>query len=194
MSSTHRPGGARPHAPDRVLGDPLDGRLDLDDLDAPLDLESIGDDHDDPYLSERVRAWLDEKGVLAWVRRHRVVLASASAVAIVAVSIAGISYARRPVPLPAQPRLVLTSSGADADQVQVDTTSRPRTLTLSVVLTSAEARGVTMRLVGLTGPGLVDNPDGFQEDVDPSQPDRVHDQLPVGGGLHALLPDHCGEP
>jgi hypothetical protein len=173
MSSTHRPSGARPHAPDRVLGDPLDGRLDLDDLDAPLDLESIGDDHDDPYLSERVRAWLDEKGVLPWVRRHRVVLASASAVALVAVSIAGITYVRRPVPLPAQPRLVLTSSGADVDQVQVDTASRPHNLTLSVVLTSAEARGVTMTLLGLTGPGLVDNPGGIHEEVDPSQPDRA---------------------
>jgi hypothetical protein len=172
MSSTHRSPGARPHAPDQVLGDPLDGRLNLDDLDAPLDLESIADDNDDPYLSERLRTWLEEQGVLAWARRHRVILASASAVALVAATVGGIAYARRPVPLPAQPRLVLTSSGADADQVQIDTTRATPTLTLSLVLTSAEARGVTMRLLGLTGPGLVENPDGIEEDVDPALPDR----------------------
>jgi len=156
-----------------VLGDPLDGRLNLDDLDAPLDLESIADDNDDPYLSERLRAWLEEHGVLAWVRRHRVILASASAVAVLAATAGGVAYARRPVPLPAQPRLVLTSSGADADQVQIDTTRGTPTVTLSLVLTSAEARGVTMRLLGLTGPGLVENPDGIEEDVDPALPDRA---------------------
>lgn len=173
MSSPHRPPGVHPRAPERVLGDPLDGRLDLDDLDSGLDLEWIGDEHDDPYLSERLRAWLDDKGVIAWAHRHRVVIAGAAAVLLVGGAVSGISYARRPVPLPAQPRLVLTSSGADADQVRVDTAANPHTLTLSVVLSSAEARGVTMTLLGLTGPGLVEDPGGVHEFVDPSQPDRA---------------------
>jgi hypothetical protein len=173
MSSPHRSPGARQHAPDQVLGDPLDGRLDLDDLDAPLDLESIGDDHDHPYLSERLRGWLEEKGVIAWVRRHRVPLAGACALVVAAVAVAGVSYARRPVPLPEQPRLVLTSSGADADQVQVDTSGDEPVLSLSMVLTSAEARGVRMTLLGLLGPGLVENPRAIPEEVDPAEPDRV---------------------
>lgn len=173
MPSTRRPTGARPPAPERVLGDPLDGRLDLDDLDAPLDLEAIGDDHDEPYLSERLRDWAERAGILPWVRRHRVLLSAVAAVGVLAAVASGISYARRPVPLPAQPRIVLTATGADADQVQVDVTGDVRVLTLSLALTSAESKGVTMTLLGLTGPGLASDPGGIQEEVDPSQPDRI---------------------
>jgi hypothetical protein len=157
-----------------VLGDHLDRRLDLDDLDAPLDLEAIGDELGGPLLGERIRARLEESGALPWVRRHRALVTALSALVAVAAVGGAYSWARRPPPLPEHPRLVLTSNGPDGTAVVVGGAAPSPVLTQALTLTSAERPGVETTLLGLVGPGLAPDPQLAPEAVDPSAPGLVH--------------------
>lgn len=135
--------------------DPYDGRLDLDALDAPVDLDVIGTDLAGPLLGERIARILERSGVAPFVRRHRRTLVVGSVTTVLALGLLGSWWFARPVPLSAAPLLLVKTSGPDSTQVRVRPTGRGLAdLTLDVAVASAERPGVTVVLVSLTGPGL----------------------------------------
>jgi len=175
----------RPGATAYRFDDHLDGRLDLDDLDAPLDLDVIGTDDDRLLLSEHWQRLLETTGVGPFVRRHRLpVVATVLVTALVVV--AGVQWwVSRPVPLPDTPLLLVKTSGPDSSQAAVDLgADGSAALTLSVAVASVERAGVVVTLLGLTGPGLTPvNGDGSV--VDTSVTDTV-------ASVHASL--DCSTP
>jgi len=151
----------------------LEGRLDLDHLDAPLDLDVIGADPERPLLSEHLSRVLAEAGVSLLVRRHRTAVVAASVVAAVVVAGTGTWWASRPEPLPDPPRVRVTASGSDQTELAVDTSDgRVVGITLDVGVASRERAGVAVQLVSLTGPGL-SPPSGPVPAVDATVPDFV---------------------
>jgi hypothetical protein len=132
----------------------LDGRLDLDDLDAPLDLDVIGAGNDRPRISERLRRLLETTGVGPFVRRHRVPLVAGVLTAALVAGAGMQWWVSRPVPLPDAPLLLVKTSGADSTQVTVATSGDRVALSLSVAVASVERTGVVVALLGITGPGL----------------------------------------
>ena len=154
----------------------LDGRLDLDDLDAPLDLDVIGEDSDRPLLSEHVRRILETTGIAPVVRRHRTPVVAGAVVAALLIGSAGYWWVSRPVPLPDAPLLLVKTSGADQDQVTLDPADGARKavgLTVNVAVASVERTGVQVELVSLTGPGLTPPTTGRVSLVDTSLTDAV---------------------
>ncbi len=157
MTAAHRPGSGPLRAPevDKRFADPLDGRLDLDHLDAPQDLDVIGEDPDHRLVSERLNAALDRTSVGRWTRRHRRGLLAGTLAAALVVTVGTAWQLTRPVPLPDEPRLLIKSSGPDRTQVTLGVRNGAGTaLTESVAVASVERRGVRVELLGLTGPGL----------------------------------------
>jgi hypothetical protein len=143
-------------------GDPLDGRLDLDRLDDPhdpygsdpLDLDVLGDD-DGPLLSERVRDWLERRGMLGWVRRHRPLAGLAAGVAALSLVAAGGWWAAQPDRLADEARVEVTTSGQEPARLIVDVSTGHITgLTQLVLVTSSEAPSVSVDALGVVGPGL----------------------------------------
>jgi hypothetical protein len=135
--------------------DPLDGRLDLDALDAPVDLDVIGTEPAGGVLPERLRGALERSGVAPFVRRHRHALAVGSVTAALALGLLGSWWLARPAPLPAAPLLLVKASGPDSTQVRVRPTDRGLVdLTLDVAVASVERPGVAVALLSLTGPAL----------------------------------------
>ena len=103
MPEAHRGGStasSRPGDTAYPSGSGLDGRLDLDDLDAPLDLDVIGAGSDGPLLSEHVRRLLESSGIAPFVRRHRAVVVAAGLLTALVLGSAGWWWISRPVPLP----------------------------------------------------------------------------------------------
>jgi len=167
-TAEHRPGSTT-----YPFDDHLDGRLDLDDLDAPLDLDVIGTDDDRLLLSEHWQRLLETTGVGPFVRRHRLPVVATVLVTALVVAAAAQCWVSRPVPLPDTPLLLVKTSGPDSSQVAVDAvTGGTAALTLSVAVASVERTGVVVTLLGLTGPGLTPvNGDGSV--VDTSVTDTV---------------------
>lgn len=135
--------------------DPLDGRLDLDNLDdaAPLDL--VGDDLDErPLLAERLRSLLESSGLLPWIRGHRALTAGIAAASVVAVVVAGVWWQGRPQPM-ADPKVTVTTGGNEPARLIVDTsTGLVTAITQLVLVRSEEPAGTIVDTVGVEGPGL----------------------------------------
>jgi hypothetical protein len=179
------PASSRPG--DTAYSARLDGRLDLDDLDAPLDLDIIGSDSDRPLLSERVRRLLESSGVAPFVRRHRTAVVAVGVAAALVLGTAGVWWFSRPVPLPDAPLLLVKTSGADQEQVTIDARSgEVLGLTLNVAVASVERTGVSIELLRLTGPGLTAPTSGRVSLVDTSVTDTVST---VSAGLDCTTPE-----
>lgn len=142
-------------------GDPLDGRLDLDRLDDPLDpygsdpldLDVVGDDS--PLLAERLRTWMEGRGVLVWLRTHRPVVAVVVALAALGLVAAGGWWLARPAYLADDARVEVTTSGQEPARLIVDpATGHITGITQLVLLSSAETPTVTVDALGVVGPGL----------------------------------------
>ncbi len=142
-------------------GDPMDGRLDLDRLDDPLDpygsdpldLDVVGDDG--PLLSERVRTWLDEHGVIAWLRGHRPLVGVAAALVALSLVAAGGWWLAQPDYLADAAAVEVTTSGQEPARLIVDVSTGQITgLTQLVLLSSSESPTVTVDALGVVGPGL----------------------------------------
>ena len=147
--------GHRPGSTAYRLDDHLDGRLDLDDLDAPLDLDVIGTDDDRLLLSEHWHRLLESTGVGPFLGRHRVPVVATVLVTALLLAAGAQWWMSRPVPLPDAPLLLVKTSGPDSTQVAVDPgADGSAALTLSVAVASVERTGVVVTLLGLTGPGL----------------------------------------
>ncbi|MBI1376653.1 MAG: hypothetical protein GC157_04110 [Frankiales bacterium] len=172
-----------------MTGDPLDRRLDLDHLDEPLDLETLGDGHEAPYLSERAAAALERTGVTPWLRRHRRLVGSVAVLALVVAAAAAVWAATRPVPLADQPTVVVTPSGADSEQVRLGGPADLPTVSQAVQVTSAEPPDVAVSLVGLTGPTLV--PDPRAQPVPVTTADEGH-TLRAGARIDCSAQDSLG--
>ena len=99
MADTPRPHHASPSADGPRFGNPLDGRLDLDDLDRPHDLDLLGQDAS-PLVSERLSAWLEERGINPFLRRHRRLVIATTAAVVVTLAASGLWWVSRPPPLP----------------------------------------------------------------------------------------------
>lgn len=152
----------------------LDGRLDLDDLDTPLDLDVIGADPEHSLLSEHVRRVLESSGVAPFVRRHCAAVVAVGLVTALVLGSAGWWWVSRPVPLPDAPLLLVKTSGPDQEQVTLDAGGGSVVgLTLSVAVASVERVGVAVELVSLTGPGLSPPTSGRVSLVDTSLTDSV---------------------
>jgi hypothetical protein len=165
---------SRPGATAYPAGSRLDGRLDLDDLEAALDLDVIGADPERSLLSERVRRVLESSGVASVVSRHRVSVVAVGVLAALVLGSAAWWWASRPVPLPDAPRVLVKTSGPDQEQVTVDAgDGRVVGLTLSVAVASVERTGVGIELLRLTGPGLSAPTSGRVSLVDTSLTDSV---------------------
>jgi hypothetical protein len=165
---------SRPAATAYSPGSRLDGRLDLDDLEATLDLDVIGADPDRPLLSEHVRRILESSGIAPFVRRHRAPVVAGSLVVALLLGSAGWWWASRPVPLPDAPLVLVKTSGPDQEQVTVDAGDGSVVgLTLTVAVASVERVGVELDLLTLTGPGLSPSPSGRISRVDTSVTDAV---------------------
>ncbi len=165
---------SRPGATTDPAGPGLDGRLDLDRLDAPLDLDVIGADPGRSLLSEHVRRFLESTGVAPFVRRHRTVVLAVGVLATIVLGSAGWWWVSRPVPLPDSPLLLVKTSGSDQEQVTVDAEDGDVVgLTLTVAVASVERTGVAVELVQLTGPGLSAPRSGRVSLVDTSLTDSV---------------------
>ena len=163
-----RPGSA-PYSSSR-----LDGRLDLDHLGAPLDLDVIGTDPDGTLLSERVRDLLESTGVAPFVRRHRASLVAGGLVLALVVGSAGYWWLARPVPLPDLPQILVKTSGADREQATLRAGDGSVVgLTLDVAVASVERRGVSVQLLSLAGPGLAAPTSGRVSLVDTGVTDSV---------------------
>ena len=133
------------------------GRLDLDHLDelgAAVDLDVVGDDG--PTLTDRVSGWLDDRGVPAFLRRHRAVVAAVTAVAVVVAAGGLWWWSTRPPSLPEPPRLVARASGVGPELAELAPDGQATQVQQSVEVTSAEARGIGVEVLGITGPGLGD--------------------------------------
>lgn len=141
-----------------------DGRLDLDELGEVIDrasalqpLEVLGEERTTPTWGER----LDDTGVTAWVRGHRLLL-GATVVAALALGtgITGYAVSRPPsvdptihaeiVEVEATP---LGQQGFDSD-VGVSAHGDVRRSAYRVVLDPVLEAGSTARIVGLTGPAI----------------------------------------
>ena len=174
--TAQRGGGSASTRPDSASHSPsrLDGRLDLDHLDAPLDLDVIGADPDGTLLSERVRDLLESTGISPFVRRHRVPLVAGGLVAALVLGSAGYWWISRPVPLPDLPLLLVKTSGADQEQTTLAADDgRVVGLTLHVAVASVERRGVSVQLLALAGPGLSAPTNGPVSVVDTGTTDSV---------------------
>jgi hypothetical protein len=166
------PASPRPGATAYPSG--LDGRLDLDDLDTPLDLDVIGAGSDGALLSEHVRRVLESTGIAPFVRRHRVAVVAVGVLAALVLGTAGWWWVSRPVPLPATPLLLVKTSGPDQEQITLDAGGGSAVgLTLSVAVASVERVGVAVELISLTGPGLSPPTSGRVSLVDTSLTDSV---------------------
>jgi len=136
---------------------PLDGRLDLDALDAGqdpfLDLDVIGEDR--PTLRETLVAWIEPTGLLPLLARHRTALVAAAVVAALVVASGTVWWVRRPAPLP-DPHVFARASGADPTAALVADPSSGRYVGVEqqLLVSSAEPPGVALTLLGITGPGL----------------------------------------
>ncbi len=147
-----------------------DGRLDLDDLDRPADLDVIG--AGSPTYADRVRDLLRSTGVTPWMRRHRAAMvALALAVTVVAVA-GGAWWIRRPEPLPAAPLALAKATGPDpTSTVEPDpVTGLAVGVTQLLTVMSAERPGVGVVVLGLAGPGLRDADDDRAVALDPARP------------------------
>jgi len=106
VAGAQRGNGHRAASGDSVAAYPLDrsldGRLDLDDLDAPLDLDVIGAGDDRPRISERLCRLLETAGVGPFVRRHRVPLVAGVLTAAL-VAGAGVQWWVDRFPCPTRP-------------------------------------------------------------------------------------------
>ncbi|HSN06531.1 MAG TPA: hypothetical protein VLV82_04230, partial [Candidatus Angelobacter sp.] len=153
-----RPASTRVGAP---AYDRLEGRLDLDALDAPVDLDVVAGGADAPLLAERVAEVLERLGVTPFVRRHR------RSVSVVVVAAAGVLvglgawWTSRPEPLPPTPHVLVTASGSDRSQIGLSPAAGGLVrVRLDVAVVSSERAGVAVTLLGLTGPALEPPPDG----------------------------------
>jgi len=167
---------SRPGSPAYPSDTRLDGRLDLDDLDAPLDLDVIGEDSDRLLLSEHVRRVLETTGVAPFVRRHRTPVVAGGLVAALLLGSAGYWWVSRPVPLPDAPLLLVKTIGPDQEQVTLDPADGSHGtvgVTVSVAVASVERTGVRVELVSLTGPGLAPPASSRVSLVDTSVTDAV---------------------
>jgi len=175
VPDAHRGGStASPRPGTTAYPSDLDGRLDLDDLEAPLDLDVIGAGSDRARLSEHLRRVLESTGVAPFVRRHRVAVVAVGVLVALVLGSAGWWWASRPVPLPDAPLLLVKTSGPDQEQVTVDAARGDVVgLTLSVAVASVERRGVGVELLRLTGPGLSAPTSGRVSLVDTSLTDSV---------------------
>lgn len=142
-------------------GTPLDGRLDLDALDLGHDLVSldvIGEDR--PTFRETLLDWLEPTGIVPVVRRHRTAFV-AGTVAVALVLAGGTVWrATRPEPLPERPHAFARAAGADPTAALVlDVESgAPVGVRQTLTVTTAEPTGITVRALGLAGPGLRHDP------------------------------------
>ena len=167
---------------------PGDGRLDLDSLDLTTDLENldvIGEER--PTPRERLVGWLEPTGLLPFLARHRA-LATTTAVVVALALVAGtVWWVRRPTPLPAQPHVFARAAGADptASLVLDPGSGVVAGVRQNVLVSSAEAPGVALRLVGVTGPGLAPDPALPGVDIDLSRTDRP---VMVGAALACTAP------
>jgi hypothetical protein len=181
MAVTPSPTGASSRAPGAGRGDPLDARLDLDDLERPLDLDVIGTDS--PRQSERLSAWLEQRGVTPALRRHRPLVIGVGVLALAALVGGGVWWAGRPTPLPSRPLLLIKTIGADATQVTLETSpvsGRATGLAVQVAVASVERPGTRVELVSLTGPGLSGALGATPVAVDTSVTDAV---VPVAAAI-----------
>lgn len=156
----------------------LDGRLDLDALDAGhdpyLDLDVIGEDR--PTFRESLARRLEPTGLPALAARHRTALTAAVVVAALVVAAGTVWWVRRPAPLPA-PHVFARAAGADptASLVQDPTTGVYTGVQQQLLLSSAEPPGVALAVLGITGPGLAPDPAGPAVAVDLARSDRPMD-------------------
>lgn len=147
-----------------------DGRLDLDDLDRPADLDVIGTDS--ATVGERLRDLLRSAGVTPWLRRHRTAMV-ALVLAVTVAAVAGSAWwIRRPEPLPATPLALAKATGPDPTSgVEFDPAlDRAVGVTQLLTVTSAERPGVGVVVLGLAGPGLRGADDDRAVALDPARP------------------------
>lgn len=153
----------------------FDGRLDLDALDAGhdtmLDLDIIGEDR--PTTRETVVAWLEPTGLLPFVARHRTAFVAAAVVAALVLATGGVWWLRRPVPLP-DPHVFARAAGADPTAALVTDPGSGMYVGVrqQLLVSSAEPQGVSLRLLGITGPGLAVDPAATGVPVDLQRTDR----------------------
>ncbi len=147
-----------------------DGRLDLDDLDRPADLDVIGTDP--ATVGERWRDLMRSAGVTPWLRRHRTAMVALALAVTVAAVAGGAWWIRRPDPLPAAPLALAKATGPDpTSTVEPDpVTGRAVGVTQLLTVTSAERPGVGVVVLGLAGPGLRDADDDRAVALDPARP------------------------
>ena len=100
--------------------------------------------------------WLDDRGVPAFLRRHRAVVAAVTAVAVVVAAGGLWWWSTRPPSLPEPPRLVARASGVGPELAELAPDGQATQVQQSVEVTSAEARGIGVEVLGITGPGLGD--------------------------------------
>lgn len=136
---------------------PLEGRLDLDALDAGhddlLDLDVIGEER--ATLGDRIAA-LDVPGRIA---RHRTAATAVGVVVVLLLVSAGVWWVRRPAPL-GDPRITARAAGEEptAALVADALSGKYDAVQQQLLVVSGEAPGVDVRLLGVSGPGLtVDN-------------------------------------
>ena len=173
MADTPRPHHASPSADGPRFGNPLDGRLDLDDLDRPHDLDLLGQDAS-PLVSERLSAWLEERGINPFLRRHRRLVIATTAAVVVTLAASGLWWVSRPPPLPDRPLLLIKAIGPDSSQVALDLSGRGTVtgLTVAIAVASVERLGVSVELISVTGPGLSSAPGVPATVVDTSKADE----------------------
>ena len=165
-----------------------DGRLEVDDLEGlsasvdTIDLDVVCDES--PRASERLSDWLEQRGVLPWVRRHRVI--TGAVVAVVLIGLGGawaVAHGSRDLPEPAQ--IVIRASGSDPHLLMDTTTGAVTGVELGVEVAVAEPPDIGVRLLHLTGPGLRNNT------LVETQVDRDHagGEVPVQAGLDCQSAD-----
>jgi hypothetical protein len=132
-------------------------RLDLDDLDplvdlgAAVDLDVVGDDG--PTASQRLGAWLDDRGITPFVRRHRAATAVATVAVVGLAAFGGATWARRSADAQ-RPQIVAHAEGTIPTLAEIGPDGQATQVQQDVALTIGEPPGTGVVVIGLTGPGL----------------------------------------